>query len=69
MTVTPPPSNSFPCLPQHTAYFPSYLGRTDRWVLSRLSCLIPWGENEGGDLLLVQLGMEVELTPGDAFFL
>jgi hypothetical protein len=32
-----------------------------------LSCLVPWGEYEGGDLVLVQLGMKVELRPGDAF--
>jgi hypothetical protein len=33
-----------------------------------LSCLVPWGEYEGGDLVLVQLGMKMELKPGDAFF-
>lgn len=33
-----------------------------------LSCLIPWGEFKGGNLVLVQLGLKVEIRPGDAFF-
>jgi predicted 2-oxoglutarate/Fe(II)-dependent dioxygenase YbiX len=33
-----------------------------------LSYLVPWGEYEGGDLVLVQLGIKVELRPGDAIF-
>ncbi len=28
-----------------------------------LSCLVPWGQHEGGNLVLVQLGMKVELKP------
>jgi hypothetical protein len=33
-----------------------------------LSCLVPSGEYKGGNLVLVQLGIKVELRPGDAFF-
>ncbi len=33
-----------------------------------LTCLVPFGEFSGGDLVLVQLGLKVELRPGFTFF-
>ena len=33
-----------------------------------LSCVVPFGDYDGGDLVLVQLGVKVELRPGDVFF-
>ena len=32
------------------------------------NCVVPWGEYKGGELILWQLEMAVELWPGDAFF-
>jgi hypothetical protein len=33
-----------------------------------LTCLVPWGNYTGGDLVLAQLGLKVEIWPGDVFF-
>ena len=35
---------------------------------SGYNCVVPWGEYNGGGLVLWQLEMIVELEPGDAFF-
>jgi hypothetical protein len=32
------------------------------------NCVIPWKEYKGGSLVLWQLGIIIELEPGDAFF-
>lgn len=33
-----------------------------------LTCLVPWGQYTGGNLVLVQLGLKIVLKPGDVFF-
>jgi len=33
------------------------------------NCIVPWGDYQGGGLVLWQLKMVVDLRPGDAFFL
>ena len=38
------------------------------WGDHGYNCVVPWGEYEGGRLVLWQLKMVVELQPGDAFF-
>ena len=35
---------------------------------SGFNCVVPWGEYKGGSLVLWQLGMIIELEPGNAFF-
>ncbi|KAI9776765.1 MAG: hypothetical protein M1816_005091 [Peltula sp. TS41687] len=43
-------------------------GTHQDWGDFGLNCVIPWGEYQGGGLVLWQLGLVVELRPGDAFF-
>ena len=38
------------------------------WKDHGYNCVVPWGEYQGGRLVLQQLKIEMELQPGDAFF-
>ena len=38
------------------------------WGDHGYNCVVPWGEYEGGGLILWPLKMVVKLQPGDAFF-
>ena len=38
------------------------------WGDHGYNCVVPWGEYQGGELILWQLRLKVALRPGDAFF-